>query len=46
LRVVVDGAPAAHFLLVERRGGGWRGALPGRGLVTLTRGLATPTPPV
>lgn len=46
LRIVVEGAGATNLVLVERSGGGWRGALPGRGVVTLTRGLATPPPPV
>jgi hypothetical protein len=43
LRIAIDGAPPFTF---ERRAGLWRGVLAGHGAVTLTRGLATPPPPV
>ena len=46
LRVMLDGAASPSFMLTERRAGTWRGDCPGHGVVTLTRGLATPRPPV
>ena len=46
IRVRLDGATLPSFVLLEHRAGTWRGALPGHGVVTLTRGLATPRSPV
>jgi hypothetical protein len=43
LRIATDGAPP---FTVERRVGIWRGVLPGHGVVTLTRSLASNRPPV
>ena len=46
LQLVIDDAPPMIFILTSTTRGAWRGFLPGHGVVTLTRGLATPRPPV
>ena len=46
LRVMAEGSAALVLDRVHGRSGAWRGRLAGHGVVTLTRGLATPRPPV